>query len=310
MDRGVKLEVLDWGGSGRPVVLLAGLGNTAHGFDEFAPKLAASYHVYGITRRGFGPSSVPTSGYSADRLADDVLAVLDSLRIERPVLVGHSIAGEELSSIGSRHPDRVAGLIYLDAGYWYAYYDSSQHNVALNINDVQRKLARLSEVYTPISPHDREAIIQELLDTSLPEIERDLRSWQKILATAPDQTVTPPADSPDPVGQAVISGEQKYTEIHDPVLAIYAVPHEPPATLAQDPKALAKADSADLARVMPQINAFKRGVPTAHVVLLAHANHYVFQSNETDVLREMQSFIDGRPTAPSADATGTHDPSM
>jgi len=51
VDKDVRLEVLDWGGSGRPVILLAGGGNTAHVFDEFAPKLAANYHVYGITRR-------------------------------------------------------------------------------------------------------------------------------------------------------------------------------------------------------------------------------------------------------------------
>ena len=79
VDENVKLEVLDWGGSGRPVVLLAGLGSTAHVFDQFAPKLTATCHVYGITRRGFGGSSVPDSGYSADRLGDDVLAVVDSL---------------------------------------------------------------------------------------------------------------------------------------------------------------------------------------------------------------------------------------
>jgi non-heme chloroperoxidase len=118
----VQLEVLDWGGTGRPLILLAGLGNTAHIFDQFPPKLTASYHVYGITRRGFGTSSAPKPdwlNYRADRLGDDVLAVSDALKIQRPVLVGHSIAGEELSSIGSRFPERVAGLIYLDAGYPY-----------------------------------------------------------------------------------------------------------------------------------------------------------------------------------------------
>ena len=76
VDKDVKLEVLDWGGTGRPLVLLAGLGNTAHVFDDFAPKLTSDYHVYGITRRGFGASSKPDSGYSADRLGYDVLAVL------------------------------------------------------------------------------------------------------------------------------------------------------------------------------------------------------------------------------------------
>src|SRR5580704_12952328 len=107
VDKDVRLEVVDWGGSGRPLVLLAGLGGTAHSFDKFAPKLTNAYHVYGITRRGFGASSVPASGYSADQLGDDVLGVIDALRLNRPVLVGHSLAGEELSSVGSRHPEKV-----------------------------------------------------------------------------------------------------------------------------------------------------------------------------------------------------------
>jgi pimeloyl-ACP methyl ester carboxylesterase len=59
VDTNVKLEVLDWGGSGHPLIFLAGLGNTAHVFDKFAPKFTAKYHVYGITRRGFGDSSTP-----------------------------------------------------------------------------------------------------------------------------------------------------------------------------------------------------------------------------------------------------------
>src|SRR6266851_3669720 len=56
VEKGVRLEVLDWGGSGKPLVLLAGGGDTAHVFDDFAPKLTPSFHVYGITRRGFGES--------------------------------------------------------------------------------------------------------------------------------------------------------------------------------------------------------------------------------------------------------------
>lgn len=40
VENGVRLEVLDWGGSGRAIVLLAGSGNTAHVYDDFAPKLS------------------------------------------------------------------------------------------------------------------------------------------------------------------------------------------------------------------------------------------------------------------------------
>jgi non-heme chloroperoxidase len=68
VEANVQLEVLEWGGSGRPLVLLAGAGNTAHVFDEFAPRLASVGRVYGITRRGYGASSAPAAGYSVDRL--------------------------------------------------------------------------------------------------------------------------------------------------------------------------------------------------------------------------------------------------
>ena len=73
--------------------------------------------------------SPETKPLPADRLGDDVLAVIDSRKLNQPVLVGHSIGGEELSSVGSRHPERVAGLIYLDAGYSYAYYDRSRGDI-------------------------------------------------------------------------------------------------------------------------------------------------------------------------------------
>ena len=111
----MQLEVLDWGGTGRAVVLLAGSGNTAHVFDDFADDLTDCCHVYGMTRRGFGASSQPASGYGDQRLADDIVEVLDSTEISKPVLVGHSMAGGELTTIGSQHPDRLAALVYLDA---------------------------------------------------------------------------------------------------------------------------------------------------------------------------------------------------
>lgn len=117
VEDGVRLEVLDWGGSGRPILLLAGLGDTAHIFDDFAPTLTERHRVYAMTRRGFGNSSSPDSGYDFDRLADDVVGVVDSLALEQPIIVGHSFAGEEMHIVGNRHASKVAGLIYIDAAF-------------------------------------------------------------------------------------------------------------------------------------------------------------------------------------------------
>lgn len=99
------------------IVLLAGGGDTAHVYDPFAPKLIGEYHVFGITRRGFGASSKTSTGYSSTSLANDILRIMDALGIDKPVLIEHSVAGDEMSSIGARRSDRIAGLIYLDAAW-------------------------------------------------------------------------------------------------------------------------------------------------------------------------------------------------
>ena len=291
VDKDVKLEVLDWGGTGRPMVLLAGLGNTAHIFDQFAPKLMAQYHVYGITRRGYGASSVPTSGYSADRLGDDVLAALDALKINKPVLVGHSIAGEELSSVGSRHPEKVAGLIYLDAGYAYAYYDRSRGDFGIDLVDLQKKLEQL---WPGKAPQDPKQFLRELLETTLPQFEKDLRERQKELDTMSAAQLAAQGSGPGPMAaQAIGAGEQKYTNIPVPILAIYAVPHDRGPTAGADSAARATQEARDEETTGAQAKAFEAGLPSAKVVRIPHADHYVFRSNEADVLREMNAFVGG-----------------
>jgi len=90
-------------------------------FDDFAPKLTAHNRVYGITRRGFGVSGYKEEVDVGERLGKDVLAVLDALKLDKPILAGHSVAGAELSWIASKHASRIAGLVYLEAGYSYAF---------------------------------------------------------------------------------------------------------------------------------------------------------------------------------------------
>jgi pimeloyl-ACP methyl ester carboxylesterase len=223
VDKDVRLEILDWGGSGRPLVLLAGMGNTAHIFDRLAPKLTDQFHVYGITRRGFGASSRPASGYSADRLADDVLKVIETLKLNRPILAGHSVAGEELSSIGSRRPGAVSGLVYLEASYAYAI-----DNPALSCS---------------LSPPP------------------------------------PQQSSPKTVTAAIQAGTQRYTNIKSPALVIYAAPKEGTTT-----------DGAALTREAC-VKALERATPSSRIVRLPDASHYVFISNEAEVLKEIRDLI-------------------
>ena len=113
----MQLEVLDFGGNGSPVLLLPGLGATAHSYDELAPLLARQHRVVAMTRRGTGYSSKPDFGFDTPRLAQDVLQVMDAMQLQKVLLVGHSIAGDELTWLGGHHPERFTGLVYLDAAY-------------------------------------------------------------------------------------------------------------------------------------------------------------------------------------------------
>ena len=291
VERDVKLEVVDWGGSGKPLILLAGLGADAHVYDEFAPKLAATCHVYGITRRGFGASSVPVDGYSADRLGDDVLAVIDSLKIDRPVLVGHSLAGEELSSVGTRHPDKIAGLIYLEAAYSYAFFDRSAGDLVIDSIELRK---RLEQLLPGKERGDPKKLIAEILE-ALPPLEKGLKQRQKDLQSMPDPEKETGPQPPEPEVplpiQGIFAGQQKYSAIHVPILALYAMPHAFAGMFANDPAGRAKAEAEDMVRVGAQAKALEAGVPSARVVRLAHATHFIFNSNEAEVLREMNAFL-------------------
>lgn len=112
----VLLEVLDYGGTGETLVFLAGLGNSAHVFDEFAPRFTDRYRVFAISRRGYGASSRPAVGYDLGIRTRDIVTALDDLGVRRAIFAGHSIAGDELSALGAEYGSRVLALIYLDAG--------------------------------------------------------------------------------------------------------------------------------------------------------------------------------------------------
>jgi non-heme chloroperoxidase len=251
---GVQLEVLDFGGTGRPVVLLAGFGNTAHVYDELAPKLTRAGHIYAITRRGYGASSRPQSGYDVARLGEDVLAAIQALRIGRPVLVGHSIAGQELSYLASEHQDQIAGLVYLDAAYRYAY-------------DVPGEFEK-DFPSLPAPPSTPPAVARAPF--RLPEAEgRQPRGETTAL-------------------EAIPAGGRQFTKIGLPALAIFASPHDTGAA-TPDPEF----DRFDEAVTERQARSFERGVPGARVLRWPRASHYLFLTRPADVIEEVTTFMAG-----------------
>jgi non-heme chloroperoxidase len=295
MDDGVRLEVLDWGGPGKPVVLLAGLGFTAHVFDGFAEKLAESCHVYGITRRGYGASSRPATGYGEQRLAKDDLQVFDALKLVKPIIAGHSISGNEMSQLGIHHHEQIGGLVYLDAlndlGDDWTDYDA-----------LTPKLPQVIQKGPSPSPSDLKSFEtyrdwrMRTQGVTIPEAE-----WRNDFAENPDGSVGARL-TPSSVPKAIMDGNvpHDYSQIRVPVLAFVGYPPLPQDQILTnhitDPAermVVYAVFGANIGMIRKRIKRIESAAGGARVADLWGANHFVFLSNEAEVLREMRLFIGG-----------------
>jgi non-heme chloroperoxidase len=288
VDSSIRLEVLDWEGSGPPLVLL-GCYLSAHSYDEFAPKLTNQFHVFGITRRGIGASDKPVTGYALQRSVDDLLEVLDSLKAQKSQLVGNSCAGQVLTMFASQHSDRLSGLVYLDGA-----------------------TDPTTPPYDPPLP-DPTTVPRPLRPTPEPD-----RSSFKAFTKRPDLKVTFPeaewhqqfAENPDgSVGQSLMNltirqaitvdarVKPNYAGIRVPVLAMYQA-QRPFEEVAAEYDIRSEQERAALRQQYTAIRAMYTrwqqdllaAIPTARIVELPGANLYMFLSNEADVLREIRAF--------------------
>jgi pimeloyl-ACP methyl ester carboxylesterase len=208
---------------------------------------------------------------------------MQALRIERPVLVGHSLAGEELSSIGSRFPNKVSGLIYLDAAVSWAFYDPAHPQVEIEMNGIKKRIEEIEA-----GGVDEQEKLREL-EIAIAKFETVLHQNNE------DVKTMPPLPPRSPIQAALNFGVEKYTSIPVPVLAIFACPHDWSHFFPNDPERRATRLAADTARCTAQAEAFARGVPTARVVRIPNADHYVYRSNEAQVIEEMKKFLSTLP---------------
>jgi pimeloyl-ACP methyl ester carboxylesterase len=261
---GLVLEVLDWGGAGSPVILLAGLGNSAHIFDDLASAFIDRWHVLGVSRRGFGASTVPEGGYDVPSLGADILRVLDALQIGRAIFVGHSIAGEELTWLGSEHPDRALGLVYLDAAYDRVALRDHRPPPTPEPDPTPADLA---------SPIGYAAHMSRGMGMPIP-LDEVLAGFRfdregRFIGISSNPSVI------RQIAEAVRVPD--YARVRAPTLALYA---------------LADHWTADYASyTAKERERLARALPLARVQAIPHSKHYLFLSHRAEVVRELRGFL-------------------
>ena len=98
-------------GAGFPVLMISGLGGLASFWQEQVGAFSRRYEVITHDSRGVGESDPIRGGYTVDRMAGDVIALMDRLEIERAHLMGHSTGGAIAQALAVEHPDRVASIV-------------------------------------------------------------------------------------------------------------------------------------------------------------------------------------------------------
>jgi non-heme chloroperoxidase len=279
---GVRIEVLDWGGTGEALIFLNGLENTGHIFDDFAPRFTDKFHVLALTRRGWGASGHPSNGYSIPVLVADVHAVLDTLHIARADFVGHSIAGQELTWMAVEYPDRVDRLVYLDAGF-----DYHTHPFPVAFPDPPAPSAADSASVGAALAYTR-----RMSDAAITE--GDFRATERFSPAGRYLGgATPPAIA-DSVIQSARAAAPPFVRVYGPVLAIFNYPETVQQLLPWVPPGdTSRAGWFHSAQRWSRIQRenFSRAVPQATVISLPGASHYVFLGRPDSVASAMRSFL-------------------
>ena len=113
---GMKFHYVDWGGEGRPIVLLHGLASNSRIWDMVAPILSRSYRVVALDQRGHGDTDKPDHGYEFSSVVNDLDSFIANMGFENPIIAGHSWGGDVALEYAVIHPDTPAGLCFVDGG--------------------------------------------------------------------------------------------------------------------------------------------------------------------------------------------------
>jgi aminoacrylate hydrolase len=98
-------------GVGFPVLFISGLSGFASFWQDQVAAFARKFDVVTHDHRGIGQSDVTRSGFTVDRMAADVMGLMDALEIERAHIVGHSTGGAIAQILAIEHPKRLASVV-------------------------------------------------------------------------------------------------------------------------------------------------------------------------------------------------------
>lgn len=293
---GVRLHYLDWGGSGDVLLFLAGMGCNAHIFAHLARRFTDKFHVMALTRRGHGESDHPETGYDVDTLTEDIRQFMDTFKIEKMILAGHSMAGIELSHFAALYPERALKLIFLDAAF--------DRSTASYKNMVETNpLRKIQPPGLDIDYYNKEDyfVAMKRAYPSFITIWSEAMEEQSRheLMKTPEGKITDKMS--DTISKAITNTLTSYmpedSKITAPTLGIFAthngIYYISDDWMTEDQKAqvMEHLETTNTLWVKENMENFQRNVPHAKIIEILQGHHYCFIQKENLVYDEMRKFL-------------------
>lgn len=284
-----RLHYLDWGGEGPDLLLLPGLSHSAWIFSSFANHFTDLHRVLGLTRRDHGQSVSTDGKYDIDTLVADIRSFLDYLGIGQVTIMGHSMAGDEMTHLASEYPDRVSALVYLDAAHDRSTFEEIREN------------SPLVQAMKQDPPEEAWESVEEYLSYAKarnPGVVDRWDVWEKELLEEVDTLDDGTLKHRFP-GEAFLNANKKFKPQFDkvrcPALNIAAISDEPgylPSTLTEDERVEAIEYFREV--IVPwqkeQARNFSENVEQGQLII-EEGHHLIFLDKEEEIVPKIRDFL-------------------
>ncbi|MFD8204973.1 alpha/beta fold hydrolase [Streptomyces sp. NPDC059695] len=247
---------------GVPLLLVHGYLDSWWTFEPLLRLLPPGLHAYAPTQRGHGDADKPADGYLPEDFAEDLIAFMDGVGIERAVLVGGSSGGVQARLVAGRRPDRVAGLVLL--------------GVPATLADKPRSAElweTVKELRDPVDPATAAALVDGMTATPM---------GRGFLQTVVDESLKAPAHVWRETLRGLLETDlgATLTGILVPTLVVWG--DQDPVLTREDQQTILDA------------------IPDSRLVVYEGVGHVAYWEAPDRVLRDLTAFLTDRTAGPAA----------
>ena len=266
----LKINIVEWGDvHARPIIMLHGLRAYARTWDRVASVLAKNYYVIALDQRGRGLSDwAPSSDYFTEYYVEDLKNVVDSLHLEKFILLGHSMGGATSLVFSQMYPNYLEGMVIEDIGPGSSASSSGADRIKKELKQTPRLFRSRTEAklfWQQERPGSPDEAIEQRLNYMMIEGQDSKMRWRYDLEGIATARLNP--------------DDSKIPDLWAPILKL----NTPTLVLrGGDSDFLSAEIMSEMVKSNPNITAFE----------ISGASHHVHDDNFEEFMARLETFLE------------------